>query len=152
MTKFKGTLQRGFIGNITYQYNMKNETDFLKIRLDTYPDNREENQEEFKEEVKEIYSQYAGDNFDESQLEMLYKNPKTEIQLAVFLNGEFIGNQHNPLDSKEMIFSEDSERSRGCMKINPPFKGHLKIIVNSYHVIDKELDYILSVSEENESV
>ncbi len=153
MTSFKGTLPQNFIGNITYQFHVKEPTDFLRISLETFPGDKKENALAYKEQLISDYKKASGEYFKEENLEKLYNNPKTEIQLAAFLNGEFIGNQHNPLDNKDMYFGKNCERSRGCLKIDTSIKGHLKIIINSYFVIDKELDFVLTVSEkENEDV
>ncbi|OOB80226.1 MAG: hypothetical protein BEN19_06035 [Epulopiscium sp. Nuni2H_MBin003] len=148
MYEFKGTLPRYYSGNVCYQYNLQKPCKSLRIRMEYMPTDREENAKEFTEIVtQQLYKAYNRMP-SEDEINTALKGVKTEIQLAVYLNDEFLGNIHNPSTVKDMLFDESSERTIGCIKAKPPFFGKLKIIVNSFYVIDKEVSYTVQVETE----
>ena len=73
---------------------------------------------------------------------------KTEIQLAAFLSGVFMGNIHRPGKEKRMLFSPDAERTCGCMDIKGPYHGLLKLVINSFGVLEEALPWELEISAE----
>ena len=143
---FTGTLNRGFVGNIIYNFNLEQSYDKLYIGL-TYDNEKIKTVDRFyKNEIEEAYENHYGSKIDDNQLKDVLGSMKTEIQLAAFLNGSFLGNIHMPGTKKEMILSEN-QSSNGCIPCKN-IKGLLKIVINAFSVLENHTSYTLEIKGE----
>ncbi|QHQ60652.1 hypothetical protein Ana3638_07610 [Anaerocolumna sedimenticola] len=145
-----GTLDRGFVGNITYNFNLESSYDKLYICL-TYDNEKIETADSYyKHRIEEAYEKHYGFKPDDNQLQDVIGSMKTEIQLAAFINGSFVGNIHMPGTKKEMILSEKLS-SDGCLPCKN-MKGLLKIVINAFSVLENRTSYILQIKGEEQNV
>ncbi|WMJ90253.1 DUF6669 family protein [Anaerocolumna sp. MB42-C2] len=145
-----GTLNRGFVGNITYNFNLESSYDKLYICL-TYDNEKIRTADnQFKNKIEEAYENHYGFKLCDNQLQDVIKSMKTEIQLAAFINGSFAGNIHMPGTKKEMILSPVIS-SNGCIPCKN-MTGLLKIVINAFSVLENHTSYTLEIKGEEQHV
>ena len=144
-TIFKGTLQKNFLGNVIYQFQLPCPCRQLHISLVCRQQDQKSAAGLHEKEAVAAFLTHCRRLPDKEEKEKLLSQMKTEIQLAAFLSGAFLGNIHRPGSVKEMHFSPDEERTCGCMDKKGPFHGLLKLVVNSFGVLEEELSYELKV-------
>ena len=145
VTVFKGTLQKNFLGNIIFQFQLPSPCLELHICLTCHAGDRERAAALHDKEAEEAFLSHFGRLPDALETKELLSHMKTEIQLAAFLSGRFLGNVHRPGNIKEMHFAPDAERTPGCMETAGMYHGLLKLVVNSFGVLEEEISYELKI-------
>ena len=145
-----GTLNRGFVSNITYNFNLESSYNKLYICL-TYDNEKIKIADNyFKNKIEEAYENHYGFKPGDNQLQDIINSMKTEIQLAAFINGNFVGNIHMPGTKKEMILSAPIS-SNGCIPCKN-MTGLLKIVINAFSVLENHTSYTLEIKGEEQHV
>ena len=145
VTIFRGTLPKNFLGNVIYQFQLPCSCTALHIRLICHLQDRKEAASLHEKEAEAAFLDHCGRLPDAQEKERILAQMKTEIQLAAFLSGKFLGNVHRPGNIKEMHFSPDEERTYGCMDQKGPYHGLLKLAINSFGVLEEEISYELRI-------
>lgn len=140
--QFHGTLNRGFTGNLVYNFYLPRNCTALSITL-TYDKEHFSHKEAYMEELCPIYEAYLGRPASPPELLKAMDSMKTEIQLGLMIHNEFVGNVHMPGTKKELYLSEKSSK-RGCLPC-PCIEGMAKIIVNVFQVLENQTSYYLEV-------
>ena len=104
VTIFRGTLPKNFLGNVIYQFQLPCSCTALHIRLICHLQDRKEAAFLHEKEAEAAFLDHCGRLPDAQEKERLLAQMKTEIQLAAFLSGKFLGNVHRPGNIKEMHF------------------------------------------------
>ena len=112
--KVAGILNKGFMGQISYT-----------ICLD------------------QTYAEMAIDFSFDKQYHNDFPGLKTELQLIISMNDEFIGGVHRQENPKHLYFSS-SHATPGCMP-QPSFHGVIKITIVVFSVILDQTNYQLSL-------
>jgi hypothetical protein len=141
-----GTLNRGFIGNIIYNFNLEDSYSKLYICLTYDKEKISDPESTLKDKIEEAYEKHFGYKIDEEHFGSVLASMKTEIQLAVFINGNFAGNVHMPGTKKEMIIAGDIS-SQGCLPCEN-IQGMIKIVINIFNVLEDHTSYTLKIKGE----
>lgn len=142
----KGTVNNGFVGQITYTVCLPETMKELDIRLtfekQHFPSIKEVPVEEL---VNYCKKQYGIEPVSEEEKERaLLKETKTEIHLLATINDEFLGCIHRQLTDRHMMISPDM-LTEGC--IYPGLlKGVLKVTVLVFQVLMDDTPYTVTVS------
>ena len=140
--RFHGTLNRGFQGNLIYNFHLPQNCRALYVSL-VHDKEHFFHKETYLEELRPIYESYKGRAVSKKELLKVMYSMKTEIQLALIIDDEFAGNAHMPGTKKELYLSEEMP-ARGCLP-RPVFKGSIKIIVNVFQVLENQTSYHLEI-------
>ena len=143
---FHGVLDRGFTGNMSFQFHIPHGIHELSVIL-TYEKERIQDPasyiERFRHPLIRQAVPYLGRIPTDRQLLQMTQAMKTEIQLCAMIGGVFAGNVHMPGTRKEILLKE-GVRSRGCL----PYDGQnsmLKIIINVYQVVEDHTPWTLEI-------
>ena len=145
-----GTLDRGFVGQITYTVCL--ETPWDKLDIEFAFDKRRYEPGDVTDALiaqtralcLEKYGE-AGD--DEALRRALLGEMKTEIHTLATLNDAFIGCVHRQLDRRHMTW--DGERvTPGCIP-QARFEGVLRVTLLVFNVIKDDTHYALTVRGAN---
>ncbi len=145
----KGSVNKGFVGQISYVVCLDEEYSKLDIGLSFDKDKQRYSDEEIDEALlnkirEECRDKYPAESAADDELKDIIKgNCKTEIHLSAHLNGEFIGCIHKQLTDRHMIFCPD-EISEGCIEPGQ-IKGVLKVTILVFNVIKDNTGYELTV-------
>lgn len=142
----KGTVNNGFVGQITYTVCLPDTMKDLDIRLtfekQHFPSMKEVPEEELLAYCKEQYGMEPSS--EEEKEHALLKDTKTEIHLLATVNDEFLGCIHRQLTDRHMIISPDT-LTEGCVYPGP-LKGVLKVTVLVFQVLMDDTPYTVTVS------
>ena len=127
---FHGVLDRGFTGNMSFQFHIPHGIHELSVIL-TYEKERIQDPasyiERFRHPLIRQAVPYLGRIPTDRQLQEMVQAMKTEIQLCAMIGGVFAGNVHMPGTRKEILLKE-----------GVPFDGRIglvMIIVIVYQVV-----------------
>ena len=148
ITLLKGTFPKDYLGNIIVQYQLPFPCRALKIVLRTEELERKTAALSHEKEAVEAFLLHCERAPEPEEKERILGQMKTEIQLAAFLSGVFMGNIHRPGKEKRMLFSPDAERTCGCMVRKGPYHGLLKLVIQSFGVLEETLFWELEISAE----
>lgn len=147
--RFENEVSKGYQGNISYVCQLPENTNSLHVKL-SYNKDRIHNiysyVNEYHDELATVYENYLNHTPTNNELETFVNNMKTEIQLCLFMDNEFVGNIHKPGKVKEIQISKEHV-SNGCIEVNE-FKRNIKIVVNVFQVIEEGTKYTLTVESE----
>jgi len=147
----EGTLNRGFVGQITYMVCLEKPCDKLDIhftfdkRKRKYSKN-EATPERIAETIEVCRRDYGLEIAEERAREIILNDMKTEIHTLATLNDEFIGCIHKQLSDRHMLYDGEFA-SEGCIP-QPKIDGVLKVTVLVFNVIKDNTRYQLTVSGE----
>ncbi|MBQ7931268.1 MAG: hypothetical protein IJ334_09685 [Clostridia bacterium] len=147
----EGTLNRGFVGQITYMVCLEKPCDKLDIhftfdkRKRKYSQN-EATPERIAETIEVCRRDYGLEITEERAREIILNDMKTEIHTLATLNDEFIGCIHKQLSDRHMLYDGEFA-SEGCIP-QPKIDGVLKVTVLVFNVIKDNTRYQLTVSGE----
>ena len=148
ITLLKGTFPKDYLGNIIVQYQLPFPCRALKIVLRTEELERKTTALSHEKEAVEAFLLHCERAPEPEEKERILGQMKTEIQLSAFLSGVFMGNIHRPGKEKRMLFSPDAERTCGCMVRKGPYHGLLKLVIQSFGVLEETLFWELEISAE----
>ena len=148
ITLLKGTFPKDYLGNIIVQYQLPFPCRALKIVLRTEELERKTAALSHEKEAVEAFLLHCGRAPKPEERKRMLGQMKTEIQLSAFLSGVFMGNIHRPGKEKRMLFSPDAERTCGCMVRKGPYHGLLKLVIQSFGVLEETLFWELEISAE----
>ncbi len=142
-----GTLNRGFVGQISYSVCLDKSYDSLDIfftfdkqHFDTITDEvRTEFCDACMNGYPEVYNSFSQDDITEQ-----IRASKTEIHVIASMNGHFIGGVHKQLTERHLLFSAGTA-SEGCIP-QPAIEGVLHITLVVFNVILDDTHYGLSVN------
>lgn len=143
---FHGTLSRGFIGNMIFQFYIPDGIHELSVILAYEKEHLQDPVSyigNFRNHLIQKAVPYLGQIPTDQQLLEMVQAMKTELQLCVMINGAFAGNVHMPGTRKEILLKKDGY-SRGCIPYNGQ-NGMIKIIVNAYQVVEDNTPWILEI-------
>lgn len=144
ISKFMGEVQCGFVGNIQFNQELNQKYQELYIVL-SYKEGKTDvmHSEILLPKIEKAWEEYTGKKLTNKDVPDVLKKMKTEIQLCAFINEDFLGNVHKPGNIKEMLIT-DKEATAGCMTCSN-IQGHLRVIINFFQVISKDVTYTLSI-------
>lgn len=147
----EGTVNRGFVGQITYTISLDHPCDKLDIHFTFDADKRKYREEEatpeFIRETREASFRNYGYKISNAKARwVILKAMKTEIHTLATLNDEFIGCIHKQLPDRHMLY-KGNYASMGCIP-QERFEGVLKVTVLVFNVIKDNTHYTLTVSGE----
>jgi len=145
----EGTLNKGFVGQITYMVCLEKPCDKLDIHFSFDADKRTFREEdvtpELIRETIESSRENCGLAIDEAKArDVILYEMKTEIHTLATLNDEFIGCIHKQLDDRHMLY-DGEYASDGCIP-QQKIDGVLKVTVLVFNVIKNDTRYRLTVS------
>ena len=144
----EGSVNRGFVGQITYMVCLEKPCTKLDIHFSFDEAKRRYKEEdvtsELIEETIRLSRENCGAEIDEKRArEVILGEMKTEIHTLAVLNDEFIGCIHKQLPDRHMIFSPE-ETSLGCIP-QEKMEGVLKITLLVFNVAKDDTHYTLRV-------
>lgn len=147
----EGTLNRGFVGQITYMVCLETPCDKLDIHFSFDADKRKFRPEDVTPELILDTIETCRRNYDleiteERAREIILGDMKTEIHTLATLNDEFIGCIHKQLTDRHMLYDGEFA-SDGCIP-QQKIDGVLKVTVLVFNVIKDGTHYELTVSGE----
>lgn len=170
--RVEGTLNMGFVGQITYMVSLEKPCTELDIHLTyDYAELRYQDDKMTPEEIVRVYKteeiarknpeitpevlrntiaavkEMSGEEIDEERARkiLIFEiDLKTEIHPLAMLNDEFIGCIHKQLPDRHMIYRGDFA-SEGCIP-QEKFEGVLKITLLVFNIARDNTHYTLTVS------
>ena len=143
---FHGVLDRGFTGNMIFQFHIPHGIHELSVIL-TYEKERIQDPasyiERFRHPLIRQAVPYLGRIPTDRQLLQMTQAMRTEIQLCAMIGGVFAGNVHMPGTRKELLLKE-GVRSRGFLPYDGK-NGMIKILVNVYQVVEENTPWTLEI-------
>jgi hypothetical protein len=144
-----GTVNKGFVGQITYTVCL--EEDYHKLDIEFCFDKQRYRPEDVtpglvSEMESVIRSEYGLKGSEEQLRHAILSEMKTEIHTLATLNDHFIGCVHKQLTTRHMRFGE-GEASEGCIP-QDKIEGVLKITLLIFNVIRDDTRYTLTVRAE----
>ena len=146
-----GTVNRGFVGQITYMVCLEKSYEKLDIHFRFDEDKRtyapEDITEQLMSDTRELILRDYGISYSDEELrQSILTRMKTEIHTLATLNEEFIGCVHKQLVDRHMIYDGDYA-SDGCIP-QSKIEGVLKVTVLVFNVLKDNTRYTLTVSAE----
>ena len=144
----KGTLSKGFVGQISYTICLEEEYKNLDIHFTFDKQRNTEATDELIQMIKRTCREKYGieDYPTEDCIDLIFGEHKTEIHTMATLNDEFIGCIHRQSLDRHMLY-KDNEATAGCIP-QESFSGVLKVTVLVFNVVLDETHYPLTVSAE----
>lgn len=140
-----GTLNRGFVGQISYTVcldNIYKEMDidfsFDKQRYEVITDDLK------KALIAECDGKYGAESASDELITNTIQGMKTELQIVIAMNDEFIGGVHRQENPKHIHFSE-TQATEGCIP-QSSIHGVIRVTVIAFSVILDDTHYHLSLS------
>ena len=145
----EGTVNRGFVGQITYTVCLEQALDTLDIHFSFDADKQRYCLEEITSEllldtIETCRQNYDLDITETRAREIILGDMKTEIHTLATLNDEFIGCIHKQLTDRHMLYDHGTA-SDGCIP-QEKIDGVLKVTVLVFNVIKDDTHYKLTVS------
>ena len=149
--RVEGTVNSGFVGQITYTVCLEKPCGKLDIHFAFDADKRTYRAEEVTDglirDTIALCRRNYGLEIDENRARgIILGDMKTEIHTLATLNGAFIGCVHKQLTDRHMLYDGETA-SEGCIP-QPVFDGVLKVTVLVFNVIKDGTRYCLDVSGE----
>lgn len=149
--KVEGTLNKGFVGQITYTVCLDKPLKKLDIGF-AFDKRRYAPEHVTPELITEMRSSfrnlYGAERTEEEMRECILRDMKAEIHTLATVNDEFIGCIHRQLSERHMTFDGENT-APGCIP-QERFEGVLKVTLLVFNVILNETHYSLFVSGEEE--
>ena len=147
----EGTLNRGFVGQITYMVCLEKPCDKLDIHFKFDSRKRkyspkEATPERIADTIEVVRRDYGEEITEDRAREIILNDMKTEIHTLATLNDEFIGCIHKQLADRHMLY-DGEYASEGCIP-QQKIDGVLKVTVLVFNVIKDNTRYQLTVSGE----
>lgn len=141
----KGTLNKGFVGQISYTICLDQEYKemdicftFHKQHYDTITD------ELITEYVEACNGEYPSEVDSQEKIINSLKGAKTEIHPIVTMNDIFIGGVHQQLTTRHLTFAP-GYASEGCI-VQEQISGMIKVTLVVFNVIMDDTDYSVTLS------
>ena len=146
-----GTVNRGFVGQITYMVCLEKSYEKLDIHFRFDEDKRtyapEDITEQLMSDTRELILRDYGISYSDEELrQSILTRMKTEIHTLATLNEEFIGCVHKQLVDRHMLY-DGNYASDGCIP-QSKIEGVLKVTVLVFNVLKDNTRYTLTVSAE----
>jgi len=147
----EGTLDRGFVGQITYMVCLEKPCSKLDIHFSFDNDKRTYSPEDVTPEliadtIETCRRNYGIEGTEAEARRVILNDMKTEIHTLAMLNDEFIGCIHRQMSDRHMLYDGDYA-TEGCIPVQN-FEGVLKVTVLVFNVIKNGTRYHLTVSGE----
>ena len=147
--KVEGILNQGFMGHIMYIVNLEHPYKKLSVSLEYDPRLHKciQNPEALREACKDAVREYVPlEKLSVAMVERLSNAPKTEINLSIFLCGDYLGGIFREEPAKKITFSPDYILDGA----NPyaPMPGPFKIILHVVSILNDNTNYKLTVEGE----
>ena len=147
--RVSGTLDRGFVGQITYTVCL--EKTYRKLDIAFSFGKRKYAEEDVTSELMEetrilCQEKYGMTATDEEIRRIILNDMKTEIHTLATLNDQFIGCVHKQLLTRHMTWDGENA-SEGCVP-QEAFDGVLKVTVLVFNVLMDGTPYSLTVQAE----
>lgn len=141
-----GTLNEGFVGQISYTVCLEHTYEELDIEFTFDKQHYAVITDELKEEMKSLVEKEYGitSSSDEEITRVIQNDMKTEIHTLASLNDTFIGCVHRQLTTRHMHFTPQSA-TEGCI-VQSCLEGVLKVTLLVFNVIQNDTHYQLTVS------
>ncbi|MGP1602029.1 DUF6669 family protein [Treponema sp.] len=139
----KGSVNKGFIGQIAYTVCLDKTYKELDVHL-TFDKQRlkrltPERRDEIYNQMREKY----GIEISEAQIKEIAVSMKTEIQLCVMMNDEFVGGIHRQMTDRHLYISA-SEATEGAIP-QSSIHGVIRIVILFFNVLYDDTPYTVSV-------
>lgn len=150
--RVEGTVNRGFVGQITYTVCLEKPLTKLDIHFAFDASKRTFRPEDVTEElirdtIESGFCNNGGLVIDEKRArDVILGDMKTEIHTLATLNDAFIGCIHKQLSDRHMLYDGETA-SEGCIP-QKEIDGVLKVTVLVFNVIKDGTRYVLTVSGE----
>lgn len=143
-----GTLNEGFVGQISYTICLEEEYRNLDIHFTFDKQHHTEATDELIAKIQKLcYDKYGiADYPEEEARNLIFGEAKAEIHTMATLNDQFIGCIHRQATDRHMLY-QNNEASEGCIA-QSSFDGVLKVTILVFNVILDNTNYTLSVSAE----
>lgn len=147
--RVEGTLNKGFVGQITYMVCL--EEVYHKLDIEFEFDKRRYSPEEvtpelIHETIDLCREKYGLESSEDDARRVILEDMKTELHTLATLNDEFIGCVHKQLLDRHMTYDGDFA-SEGCIP-RERFEGVLKVTVLAFNVLQNGTHYALTVRAE----
>lgn len=144
----RGSLDRGFTGQITYTVCLPHPVSALDICFSFEKQHFASPSEVPYEELADYCLKHYGQTgTKEELLPLFFQDTKTEMHLLATINDEFAGCIHKQLTCRHMYLSP-SNSSEGCI-CPPVIEGVLKVTILVFQVLLDHTPYSLTVSAED---
>lgn len=140
-----GTLNKGFVGQISYTICLDKTYREMDIAFTFDKQRYEVITDDLKEELLlACNGKYKEDTDTDEHLTNTLKGMKTELQMIVTMNDQFIGGIHRQEISRHLYFSE-SKATPGCIPLSE-IEGVIRVTIVAFSVIRDDTHYTLSLS------
>ena len=149
--RVEGTLNRGFVGQITYMVCLEQPCERLDVEFGFDADKQRYRPEEVTPELiadtmRICREKYGLTGTEEDARRVILNDMKTEIHTLATLNDAFIGCVHKQLTDRHMTYDGDFA-SEGCIPQHE-FDGVLTVTVLAFNVLKDATHYALTVRAE----
>lgn len=143
-----GTLNEGFVGQISYTICLEKEYKNLDIHFTFNKQHHTEATDELVAKIQKLcYDNYGIVDYPVEEAKgLILGEAKTEIHTMATLNDQFIGCIHRQATDRHMLY-QNNEATEGCIA-QSSFDGVLKVTILVFNVILDNTNYTLSVSAE----
>lgn len=145
----EGTLSGGYLGHISYHFALREPCRHLRIRLQYRRDRLENRTESQTEAIAGALARNLGRPPQADEVDRAAAAMKTELSLAAFLNGRFVGGCHRPGGALVLRFAPGFATEGGFSQTE--FQGVLRVDVIAFNVLCDGTPYRLDVAAGEES-
>lgn len=138
-----GVLNHNYIGAVVYTTVIEEDFDELKIEFSFDKHKLEEKSADLETALINSYKENLAEVPGEEKLNQLIGDMKTEINLSLYMNDEFIGSAHRD-EAVKKIYISKTAASPGFLTYSGK-RGTLKIILNVISIINDQTPYQLFV-------
>lgn len=141
-----GTVNAGFIGQIAYSVCLEKTYKKLEVQLAFDKQRPKKITQSLIELVKKTVLQKYNKTIALDEAKDIARQMKTEIQLVVNMNDEFIGGIHRQMKTRSLIISEHDATAGGIRQ--QKIEGVIKVVVIFFNVLYDKTPYTLSLLAE----
>lgn len=145
----EGTLSGGYLGHISYYLALREPCRNLWIRLQYRRDQLKTRTASQTEAIAGALAQNLGRSPQPAEVDRAAASMKTELSLAVFLDGRFIGGCHRPGGELVLRFAPGYATQGGCPQNE--LQGVLRVNIIAFNVLYDGTLYRLDVAAGEES-
>ena len=144
-----GLLPMDFVGQIAYTVCLNKPCKAMDVQLTFDKQHVSDVTPKLRDRLFSLCAQKYGKNsFTPEEEAEAYQNMKTEIQLLVMMNDQFVGGIHKQLTDRHLYISAEEATEGGIPQ--PSIEGVIKVIVLVFNVLYDDTKYSVTLRTEEE--
>lgn len=139
-----GILNKGFVGQISYTICLDQSYEEMSLSFSFDKQYHQSITEDLKKDLlTECHGQYTTHTATDELLTKTLKGMKTELQILITMNDQFIGGVHRQANPKNIYFSK-TQATEGCIP-QESIHGVIRVTIIAFSVIQDDTKYKLSL-------